>query len=187
MGYTHYWRQKRAFTPAEWANITAEAKRICAKAERGAYYTGKEDVVSATTVTHDQHGFRTGFNESYAWRTFPHPDKAIPMKDAPISLAGPSGEEHTRPEFDNEAIALNGKTPEDYESFVLERAPRMPDHYGADRREEAKKEGIFNFTKTEYRPYDAVVVSILYVAAKIAPDAITVSSDGGDEAIKMMF
>ena len=28
MGYTHYWRQKRAFTPEEWARIRTEFQRI---------------------------------------------------------------------------------------------------------------------------------------------------------------
>jgi hypothetical protein len=43
------------------------------------------------------------------------------------------------------------------------------------------------FCKTEYRPYDSVVVSILAVAKKVAPDAILVRSDGGPEAIRYLF
>src|SRR5688500_15581784 len=69
MGYTHYWRQKRPFTKQEWTTITAEAKRICAKAQR-ALYTGKEDFASSTKTEHTDYGFRVGFNEEYAWRTF---------------------------------------------------------------------------------------------------------------------
>lgn len=185
MGYTHYWRQKRAFTKAEWTTITAEARRICAKAEHGSYYQGKEDIESATTCEQDQYGFRVGLKEAYAWRTFPHPEAAIPHQGAAIKLAGPSGEIGTSPRFSDEEIALNGVDPdESYESFILERDPK-PSQW--EKPDEIAKNGIFNFTKTEYRPYDAVVVSILHIARTVAPDAITVSSDGGPEAIKLMF
>ena len=54
----------------------------------------------------------------------------------------------------------------------------------ADRQDASALSG---FCKTEYRPYDAVVVSILHVARTVAPDAITVSSDGGPEAIRYLF
>lgn len=177
MGYTHYWRQSRAFTSDEWNALLTESKRICAKAMNG-LYSGKENFESATTVNQDDYGFRVGFNEDYAWRTFPHPEAKTPMKDAGIALAGPSGEKGTKPVFDRDEIALNGIEPnEDYESFVIERDP-------------SKREGestAFSFCKTEYRPYDAVVVSILAAAQIIAPDAIKASSDGGKEAIKLMF
>ena len=43
------------------------------------------------------------------------------------------------------------------------------------------------FCKTEYRKYDAVVVSILAVARAVAPEAIEVSSDGGPKAIRYLF
>lgn len=177
MGYTHYWHQSRGFTNDEWAKLLAESKRICAKAMAG-LYSGKEDFASATKLETTEMGFRVGFNEEYAWRTFAHPESATPMKGAGIVLAGPSGEKGTKPLFTQREIALNGIAPnEDYESFVIERDP-------------AKREGkseSFAFCKTEYRPYDAVCVSILAAARLIAPDAIKVSSDGGDEAIKLMF
>lgn len=187
MGYTHYWRQKRAFTDAEWQQVTAEAKRICAKAMRG-MYSGKEDFASMTKSEVDEHGFRTGFAEETAWRTFPHDDCPTPMQGAAIPLANSHGEPGTMPEIDADCIALNGVQPKgDYESFVLEREPTMPDYYNEQRKIKELREGLFSFCKTEYRPYDAVVVSILAAAAKIAPDAFFPSSDGGAEAIKLMF
>jgi len=183
MGYTHYWRQKRAFTEGEWQIIVAESKRICAKATR-ALYCGPEDFASATSCEHDDNGFRVGFKEEGAWRTFAHPEIATPMQGQGIKLAGPSGE--GSPAFDADSIALNGAVPnEDYESFVLERAPIAEGWQSKD--PATKRDGIFNFCKTEYRPYDAVVVSILHVARTVAPDAITVTSDGGPEAIKLVF
>ena len=146
------------------------------KAQRG-LYAGSEDFASATKLDIDEHGFRQGFNEGYAWRTFPHPELNPAMQGAGIKLAGPSGEAGTQPEFDADSIALNGLAPDDYESFVLSRVPEI---------RSGEKES-FDFTKTEYRAYDPVVVSILAAAVKVAPDAIKASSDGGDEAIKLMF
>ena len=183
MGYSHYWHQKRPFTPAEWQTIVAEAKRIVAKAQRGDYYTGPETYKTAQEAEIDPHGFRAGFGESGAWRTFPHEEIATPQQGAAIAVCGPMGT--GQPEFTDDRIALNGdesKT-EDYETFALERAPKPPEWATP----KDLKDGIFAFCKTEYRPYDAVVVSILHVARTIAPDAITVSSDGKAEAIRLLF
>jgi hypothetical protein len=170
MGYTHYWKQSRAFTPTEWAKITAEAKRIVAKAQRG-MYSGPETADTASSAGTDKHGFRTGFAEEGAWRTFPHEEIATPTQGKAIAICGPLGT--GRPQFTSDLIALNGSEAagEDYESFVLKRAP---------------SDG-FAFCKTEYRPYDPVVVSILAAAKLIAPGAIRPSSDGGEEAIRLMF
>ena len=179
MGYTHYWTQRRPFTDAEWALILGEAKRIIAKAARGHYYTGKEDAASQNTLTLDEQGFRHGFQEEGAWRTFAHPEQPIPQRGEPILLAGPSG--RGKPRLNRYLIGLNGKRPHDYESFVLGKEPPTP---YADCQEASAVSG---FCKTEYRPYDPVVVSILHVARTVAPDAIEVRSDGGPEAIRYLF
>ena len=121
MGYTHYWQIKRAFTDAEWKLILGEAKRIIAKAARD-YYTGKENAASQDNVTVDEQGFRHGFNEPGAWRTFPNPEAPIPRRGEPILLAGPDG--CGKPRLTKHVISLNGKRPDDYESFVLEKGPR---------------------------------------------------------------
>ena len=182
MGYSHYWHQKRPFTPAEWQTIVAEAKRIVAKAQRGEYYSGKETYKTAQEAEIDPHGFRTGFAEP-AWRTFPHEEIATPQQGAAIAVCGPLGT--GQPKFTPDAISLNGSAAlkEDYETFALERAPVAPSWATP----KELREGVFNFCKTEYRPYDAVVVSILHVARSLAPDAIEVSSDGGPEAIALKF
>ena len=91
MGYTHYWSHTRAFTNAEWKVILGETKRIVAKAARGEYYTGKEDAASAESFTLNEQGFRHGFKERSAWRTFPRPELPIPCHGQPILLAGPDG------------------------------------------------------------------------------------------------
>src|SRR6185503_422100 len=173
--------QRRSFTADEWQRLTAEAKRICAKAQRG-LYSGTEDFASATKLEQNDMGFRVGFNEPYAWRTFAHPEAPIPMQNAAIALVDGSGTPGTQPEFTTDHISLNGPDPdESYETFRIERAPQ-PRGW----KDEASK-GIFNCCKTEYRPYDAVVVSILAAAQIIAPNAFRASSDGGPSAIKLMF
>ena len=179
MGYTHYWNHTRAFTDAEWKLILGETKRIIAKAARGPYYRGGEDAASQDNVTVDEQGFRHGFNEPGAWRTFPHPEAPVPRRGEPILVAGPNG--RGKPRLSKHLIALNGQRPDDYESFLLGKEPPPPHPY----RQES--DTMTGFVKTEYRPYDAVVVSILAVAQKVAPDAIVVRSDGGPEAIRYLF
>jgi hypothetical protein len=173
MGYSHYWKQTKPFTRAEWQRITGEAKRIIAKAAKG-LYAGPEDFKSQTGLEVDHNGVRGGFNEPGAWRIFPHPERPIPIQGEAIRVAGPDGT--GTPIIDDEQISLNGVAPNDYETFLLQRAPEI----------EAGREA-FDFAKTEYRPYDAVVVSILAAARTIAPRKIKVSSDGGDAAIKYVF
>jgi len=174
VGYTHYWKQSKPFSQREWDQIIAEAKRIVAKAKRG-LYAGPEDSGSQTKLDVDERGFRAGFNEPGAWRTFPNPDQPIPCQGAAIRIAG--GDGTGRPEFTTEHIILNGAGKESYETFHLTRKPWL---------REGEKES-FDFCKTEYRPYDAVVVSILHVARTVAPQKIKVSSDGGEGAIKLLF
>ena len=178
MGYTHYWTQQRAFTEAEWKLILGETKRIIAKAQRG-LCTGREDAASQSDCQLDEQGFHHGFNEGGAWRAFSHPESPIPKPGEPILLAGPNGK--GKPRLSRHVIALNGRCPHDYESFVLGKEPPAPHPY----RQES--DAGSSFCKTEYRPYDAVVVSILTVARKVAPGAIVASSDGGPKAIRYLF
>ena len=82
-------------------------------------------------------------------------------------------------------IALNGYGNTSCESFILMKNKREAAEWERKRENDA----VFDFCKTRQLPYDAVVVSILFAANKIAPDAIHPSSDGGDvfePAIDMM-
>jgi hypothetical protein len=174
MGYTHYWKQSKPFTAGEWQRIAGEARRIVAKAANG-LYAGPEDFKSQTGLELDHNGVREGFNEAGAHRIFPHPERPIPIQGEVIRVAGPDGT--GTPIINDEEILLNGVTPDDYETFHLRRVPQI------DRGQKTS----FEFTKTEYRPYDAVVVSILAAARQIAPGKITVTSDGGPNVIKYVF
>jgi hypothetical protein len=68
-----------------------------------------------------------------------------------------------RPQIDEDAVALNGREPEAFESF------RVTSAWDSGR----------NFCKTGRRPYDAVVVALLIVGARMG--VLSWSSDGGDE------
>ena len=84
-----------------------------------------------------------------------------------VALAG--GDGHGKPTVTDYDITLNGKSPDDYETFHLSKGAQD-----------------FEFTKTEYRPYDSVVVSILAAAKKINR-SFKPSSDGGSSAIKRIY
>ena len=96
-----------------------------------------------------------------------------------IKLAGWNG--HGDPVVDDMEIRLNGAAGTGCgETFTLTREPDS--RYARDGESE-----VFNFCKTGHAPYDAVVVSILAAARKIAPDKIRVASDGGEGTIKRVY
>ena len=75
--------------------------------------------------------------------------------------------------FNGDASKKEGEWPngEDHETFAL--TPENP--------------GDFQFCKTAQKPYDAVVVSLLAFIKQIAKDALKISSDGGNSAIKKVL
>src|SRR5438046_2734870 len=68
-----------------------------------------------------------------------------------IPLAGSDGT--GRPIFRADTIEFNGTTPNDYETFAVDRITTA-------RRDERM---VFNFCKTEHRPYDLCVQAALIV------------------------
>ena len=80
------------------------------------------------------------------------------------------------PVITKKRIALNGYGNTGCESFILMKNKREAAEWERKRENNA----VFDFCKTRQLPYDAVVVSILFAANKIAPDALHPSSDGGD-------
>jgi hypothetical protein len=105
-------------------------------------------------------------------------------KTAGIRLAGPDGS--GLPEITDNEIALNGIAPdENHESFILTQKPQYRNAEAPSPREKA--EGAFTFCKTARKPYDAIVVSILAFVKRIAPSAVEIGSDGGNEAIQNQF
>ena len=70
-------------------------------------------------------------------------------------------------------IVFNGKRKYDldHETFCLEKDMHL-DQY------DDPKKGAFNFCKTAHKPYDKFVTAVLMMANAIAPDVLTVKSDG---------
>lgn len=85
------------------------------------------------------------------------------------------------PEFTEGYFRFNGDASEglDYETFAWEALPQQQDwereHYIASGR---NPDQIFDFCKTAYRPYDAVVTAILIRAKVIYGNCVDVRSDG---------
>lgn len=75
-----------------------------------------------------------------------------------VSIAGWDGT--GAPDIGVEVLRLNGRAPHDFETFTLSR-------FGAE----------FEFCKTGRRPYDAAIVALLIVAARLNP-AFRWRSDG---------
>ncbi len=90
-----------------------------------------------------------------------------------ISIRGRDGT--GEPEFTEGYFSLNGNAEleQDYETFSWEALPTQQEW-------EAKRGGndIFDFCKTQYRPYDAVVTAILIRAKVIYGSCVDVRSDG---------
>lgn len=184
MGYSHYWSQTRDLTKPEWTKLCNATRRIIKSAEAGEYLGNEtkrsnarvdlmgERVLFAFGNTKAAVNFRDGFEEKGAWRTFSNPERPIPHRGLPIRLANGHGTPGTQPIITPDKIVLNGCEPEDYETLVLTRL---------------RDDGSYGGIKTEYRAYDAVVISILFAASCIAPGVLELSSDGGDSVFQMLF
>ena len=64
------------------------------------------------------------------------------------------------------------------EQFILNEHKAEHFFYGWMTLEEYNENGAFYFCKTRQLPYDFAVVGVLRAAKRVAPDAITLSSDG---------
>lgn len=104
---------------------------------------------------------------------------------AGVPLAYESDEADVDPQIDAKVIRFNGIGANGYETFVIERKRRKP--YGYETVKELLEVGAFDFCKTGRKAYDPAVVSVLAYAQMIAPDRFSASSDGGEEAIKMVY
>lgn len=82
-------------------------------------------------------------------------------------LANAHGEEGTKPTANTKFISFNGIGDESHETFEITK-----DH---------NKD--YNFCKTNRKSYDDAVVAVLTYINYIAPNALTIDSDGSDEPI----
>lgn len=163
--------EELGFTDDEWKKILAGAKKIIAAFEKdpepwgtaGEYHN--YDYAKYQKYLEEHPGDYMGAQEA-------HKD---PSPTGPFKIMGPMGT--GSPKLDNKQIALNGneKSPAgdlSHESFILWKNP---------------PKDSWDFCKTARKPYDAVVVSILALAKKVAPKAISISSDGGRAALKKLY
>jgi hypothetical protein len=88
-----------------------------------------------------------------------------------FKIAGPVGDDEIV--LDGDKIGFNGVGEDGYESFILERDPKIPEW----RRNRADMER-FAVCKTGRRPYDPVVTAALCLAEEITGGLFRVSSDG---------
>jgi hypothetical protein len=85
------------------------------------------------------------------------------------------------PEFAYDVFRLNGDASQglDHETFTWQAMPEQPEWWAREHgRDSSKKHRIFDFCKTAYKPYDAVVTAILLRAKVIYGKCVEVSSDG---------
>lgn len=93
-----------------------------------------------------------------------------------IKLGDAFGKPGSYPLVDKDKIVFNGQEPDDYETFYMERAPSSESNHSSNNEYKS-----FSFCKTQYRPYDPVVIAVLCLADLYCGEYINVSSDGGAE------
>ena len=71
-------------------------------------------------------------------------------------------------------ISFNGVSPQNHETFTLDRAMPPPNL------RLPEKDHFFNFCKTAQKPYDLMVMCVLLVANELEPDVITYATDGAE-------
>ena len=92
------------------------------------------------------------------------------IKAADIPLANSMGEANTEPIIDKDIVSFNGVEDDSHETLYIERINTA--------RMDKGDKLVFNFCKTNRKPYDFVVTAVL-VALKQHFPATKVSSDGG--------
>lgn len=103
-------------------------------------------------------------------------------KEAGIEICGPHG--HGEPEFTEGHFSFNGleMLGQDHETFYWEALPVQPEWQTQYFRETGRDQNvIFDFCKTAYKPYDAVVTAVLIRAKEIYGSLVDIRSDGNWE------
>ena len=101
-------------------------------------------------------------------------DVAKLIEVSEVDIVDGMGTPGTKPTVDSEIILFNGSGDQSHESFCY-----PPDF------EYRERHGLFPvgfaFTKTELKPYDAVVAASFMVIKHLMGDAVEIDSDGGFE------
>jgi hypothetical protein len=88
-------------------------------------------------------------------------DVTAVLQTSAVPLCWEFDEPDRRPQIDADAIRFNGIGKHGHETFLLDRQP-----------------DDFTFCKTAQKPYDRLVCAALIIAAKHAPHALRITSDG---------
>lgn len=88
-------------------------------------------------------------------------DVAAVLERSTVPVGWEYDEPDRKPQIDAELIRFNGVGEDGHETFYFERSPEA-----------------FTFCKTARKPYDRLVCAALIIAAKHAPHALRITSDG---------
>jgi hypothetical protein len=99
-------------------------------------------------------------------------------KSEGIEICGPMGT--GEPEFTEAHFAFNGTQVNgfDHETFWWEALPEQPEWQTKHFAKSDEKNDIFDFCKTAYKPYDAVVTAVLIRAKHWYGELVKIGSDG---------
>lgn len=111
-----------------------------------------------------------GHEDRDAFRRLGTDTKRIIAKAVEFGIAVGDAFGEGEPEFTEKHFAFNGAGDQSFETFWWDSK--------AVRAEWSTEDTAFGFTKTNYRPYDAVVTAVLIRAKEIYGDAVEVFSDG---------
>ncbi|MER6913945.1 hypothetical protein ABT354_19920 [Streptomyces sp. NPDC000594] len=93
------------------------------------------------------------------------------VKKTGVQLAGSNG--HGAPLIDERRISFNGRATEECEDFTFTLDPH----------ERTRRDPfVWDFTKTNGRPYDMAVTAVLLRAHTLIPDHVAIQSDGSWDA-----
>lgn len=130
-----------------------------------------------------------GFSDAQ-WATIVREARAIvaAAEEKGIEIAG--GQRSGRPVINDEMILLNGAGRQGHESFYLPKTPSEEDRrfhmqFMESFGEQPGQEVARGFCKTDGKPYDAVVASILAVAKRVGKGVFKATTDNG--AVKRVF
>lgn len=169
MGYTHYWYRPRVIEPTVFKKIVNDCKSILHECELRGLKLANWDGKGRPTLTAKKLAFngseKCGHPEdSSIGLCWPSPDAGGVASDGENAVTGSW--------FAGPLLATrvcNGDC--SYESFVFDQAEKKIEY------QRYEKNYQFNFTKTNYRPYDIAVTACL-IAIKHHCSPVYINSDG---------
>ena len=152
MGYTHYWRTRPKYSPQTWKKFTGDFSRLLKEANL--LYLLDKSGDQALKITNDLVFFNGKGENSH--ETF-WLDRVVPKER--LERAARFNEPFTRSDYTDEQNR----------------------EYAEKQRKENEKHPIFNFCKTNHKPYDICVMTCLILAKFHFGDDIQVTSDGEED------